>query len=300
MEYTKPHQSINDQVSLLIQRGLICDDLSDMENKLYEVSYYRLSAYWHCFKKPIPGQNKRDCNFQTNTSFDTIWNHYTFDRQLKLLLFDAIERIEIAIRTRLVHTITEKFGVFGYTNPQIAHDIERHNQWLISFRNCVQRARKSSACVQHFYKEYGDVHSDTPMWVGAETLTYGCVNQLFQSIHNDLRADVIAHLPAKYEILQSWLIQFNFVRNACAHHEYVWNRVWKRTIKFPKTLNSTGFPLNKTGAIILICRLLLKTIAPHSQWHKRMESLFLDYSQKNINFNQIGLPHSWQNNPIWK
>ncbi len=110
MRYSKPLLPFSDQADLLISRGLVAPSKSDVIEKLKVVSYYRLSGYWFPFR--IAGSN----DLTPGTTLDTVWRRYTFDRQLRLLVLDAIERVEVAIRTQIVNQHTHKYGPFGYVD----------------------------------------------------------------------------------------------------------------------------------------------------------------------------------------
>ncbi len=112
MKYVKPHLSYDQQADLLISRGMKADR-SLLIKTLKSVSYYRLSGYWFPFR-----ESETSNNFKSNTSFDIIWERYIFDRRLRILLMDAIERIEIAIRSDIVYYFTKEHGPFGYLNKE--------------------------------------------------------------------------------------------------------------------------------------------------------------------------------------
>ena len=84
MNYPKPALTFADQASLLTGRGLVGNPV-EIADKLASVSYYRLSAYWYPFRLP-------DDSLRPGTAIETVWRRYTFDRQLRLLVLDAIER----------------------------------------------------------------------------------------------------------------------------------------------------------------------------------------------------------------
>lgn len=48
---------------------------------------------------------------------------YRFDRKLRLLIFDAIERIEIGLRTQLIYQLSQKYGSHWHTKKSIFKDI---------------------------------------------------------------------------------------------------------------------------------------------------------------------------------
>ena len=99
-KYSKPFKSLQDQAELLIKRGLV-GDKDEICKRLRYVGYYRLSAYWYPFRILVDGV--RQDNLQPETTITKVWNHYRFDRRLRLLLLDAIERIEVAICIRLTN-----------------------------------------------------------------------------------------------------------------------------------------------------------------------------------------------------
>ena len=125
MEYTKPPLTFESQADLLLSRGLQADK-AVLISRLQAVNYYRLSAYL------FPFRQKSNDNFNENTILDPVWKHYTFDRQLRILVMDSIERIEVAVRTQLAYYFSHHYGAFGYLNkaffPKL--NIEDHKRWL--------------------------------------------------------------------------------------------------------------------------------------------------------------------------
>src|SRR5262249_36739320 len=105
--------------------------------------YDRLCAYWHPFRQA-------DNTFEANTSFDTVWQRYRFDRQLRLAVMDAIERVEVATRTALVHDIAMRSGAFGHLQhknfPYASQ--EQHAEFISKLRQEAQRS--SETFVAHF------------------------------------------------------------------------------------------------------------------------------------------------------
>jgi abortive infection bacteriophage resistance protein len=154
MNYTKPALSFEQQAQRLIDRGLIVPDKASLVERLSVVNYYRLSAYWYTFKKvnPITG----DETFAPHTTFEIIWRRYTFDSQLRLLVRDALEHVEIAIlRTRLVEHFTLLHGPFGYCDP---HNFDpkfapaEYSRLLRELDEAVDRSKEDF--VQRFQKKY--------------------------------------------------------------------------------------------------------------------------------------------------
>jgi abortive infection bacteriophage resistance protein len=109
-EYTKKWMSIDQLIDeKLLTRGMKISDRQKVKNYLLKIGYYRLSAYWHPFKR-------HDCpneSFVTSIEFSKIVQLYVFDKCLRLLTLDAIERIEVAFRTQIAHELG-KINKFAY------------------------------------------------------------------------------------------------------------------------------------------------------------------------------------------
>ena len=113
MKYTKPPLTFEQQADLLLSRGMQ-GDRSVMIDRLGAVNYYRLSGYWHIFRTGTSHQ------FRPNTTFDFVWQPYIFDRRLRLLVMDAIERIEVTVRTQLAyHHSHLARSPFGYADDPV-------------------------------------------------------------------------------------------------------------------------------------------------------------------------------------
>ena len=69
------------------------------------VGYYRLSGYLYAYRVLPEGSQVRLDTFRESTTFDQVIALYDFDRRLKLLMLDALERIEIAVRFRVGYTL---------------------------------------------------------------------------------------------------------------------------------------------------------------------------------------------------
>lgn len=166
MKYTKPALSFDQQADQLLKRGFQADRARLIET-LSQVSYYRLSAYWHPFIRS-------DESFVSGTTLDKVWRRYTFDRQLRLLAMDAIERVEVAaLRTLMVEQHACKYGPFGYRDavnfrPEFA-DTD-HQRMLDELDQAARRSREPF--VDHFRTKYLS-EPGLPLWTAAEVASFG-------------------------------------------------------------------------------------------------------------------------------
>ena len=102
--YTKPPKTYDELVTLLESRHLIVKDRERAKRKLESINYYRLSGYMLPYKKMVGGVITDD--FRDGITWEKVYSLYVFDRKLRLLVFDAIERIEIAVRSQLIYQLS--------------------------------------------------------------------------------------------------------------------------------------------------------------------------------------------------
>lgn len=298
MKYAKPALTTDQQVAQLLQRGMAGDEAL-MKERLTSVSYYRLSGYWFPYRQP-------DDSFRPGTTFEAVWERYTFDRALRLVVMDAVERIEIAVRTKLSYHHAHSFGPFGYALDPHAlpklHATERATL-LARIREEVLRCKKEQF-VKHFTTKYGDVHQDLPIWMATEVMSFGTVLSLFRASPRQLKGHVASVFEVPDLVLDSWLLTLNTIRNVCAHHSRLWNREIGVVPKLPRAPQYPDWhtPVSIVGSrvftVLTICRHALRRIAPQSAWATRLVALLNEHP--NIPTAAMGFPNGWRESPIWK
>jgi len=120
MEFCKPPLSVDDQIALLRARGMKVEDLARASRVLQHINYYRLRAYWLPFEETSAlhlGEGIHQ--FRPGTDFDQVVSVYVFDRKLRILLLEAIERVEIAIRTHWSQVLAESHGAHAYLDQSL-------------------------------------------------------------------------------------------------------------------------------------------------------------------------------------
>src|SRR3989338_3182933 len=144
MEYKKPALKYEQQLDLLIARGLALKDKAKATKLLSQIGYYRLSAY------RIPFQNEAD-KFISGTTFEDIYYLYIFDRELRFFVLQNLETIEIAIRSFLTYELSHKHGPFGYIDPSnYSPMFKNHAKWLEDAQKEISRSRETF--IEHYAK----------------------------------------------------------------------------------------------------------------------------------------------------
>lgn len=296
MKYDKGHLSFEAQADLLIQRGLIADKallISILEN----VNYYRLSGYLYPYRQP-------DDTFRPGTTLARAWRHYTFDRRFRLIVMDAVERVEVSVRTRLIYELSSLNGAFGYAEPAALPQLSpaEHTRWIEEIQKEFARSRETF--VVHFKDKYGDVHQFLPLWVAGEIMPFGCTMKMYKGVADGVKRNIARHYNVPDEVLTSWLHTINVIRNICAHHGRLWNRELgvkpfiPRKSKYPQWHAPVAIPQNRIFGVLTILRYLLRITAPQSRWESRLIALLEEYPE--ISRWSMGFPDNWKESPLWQ
>lgn len=314
--YSKPALSFEQQIELLKNRGLSISDEERAKRHLSNVSYYRLSAYMLPYKIMQPNGIVTDY-FIKGTIWDDIWNLYKFDRKLRLLVFDAIERIEISLRTQIIYQLSHKYGPHWQNDNNIFKTtVNSKTGKIYSVYNDIQthiteqlNANRKIQFIDHYLKKYNNPQTP-PSWMSIELLYFSELSKICQGLSNiqDIK-DIAAYFGIHNEnIFCSWLHTINYVRNICAHHSRLWNHIFAiqpAKYKNPKSgkiwLSKTEVETIKSSRLyyfLCIILYMLQTINPDTKFRKHIKDLLDEYP--NVNVHNMGFPTNWQEHPLWK
>jgi len=315
--YTKPHLSYSEQMDLLVGRGLDVGDPGHAEHLLRQIGYYRLSGYWYPFR--LPATPVRMDRFQSGTTLDQVVALYDFDRRLKLLILDAVERVEIAMRVQVGHTLGKrdahahlhawhldpKFSRAGKSGRESDHD-----QWLE--RVLKEQKRSKEEFVQHFKDRYDD---RLPIWVITEIMDFGSLSYLYKGSKRDDRDGIAFEFAIRDAqghgnglALTNWLQVINHLRNVCAHHSRLWNRnmtvqVAPRHLRGIPALNHVGAPgsaHDRVYSALCILLYLMNQVAPKSAWRSQLQELLMTgLAPTGRTTSEMGFPGDWTVQPLW-
>ena len=256
-EYKKKWLSYEEQYLLLLQRGMSFDSYSkdNALRKLEFIGYYRLSGYSHAFRC-----SPSDEKFVEGTKFKDIIELYKFDRKLKLLLLDAIERIEVAVRSCLAYQLSNKSVSFIDSDSNFILDriVTNNNnrrinkqknggfsnnltvrKVLFNLRKKISEklnSRKNEPAIEHLLATYKEPY---PLWITIQVFDFSDLCDLYQIIDSDL-AKVVSNKfgVASPSTFLSWLQSIRVVRNICAHHGRLVNRNLCVLPKIPNIKNA--------------------------------------------------------------
>lgn len=302
VKFEKRATTPEEQVGILLKRGMAGDEAKILRS-LTTTSYYRLSAYWFTFRRE-EGKIRFD-DFLPGTSFDVVWDRYCFDRKLRILVMEGIERIEIALRAALAHWHAQEHGPFAYmevpTSLPKFTSFERE-QFILRVREETDRSKKHEDFSKHFYDKYGDSHKNLPIWSATEIMTFRTVLTMFKACSHSVKKKVADVFGMPDSVFSSWLLTLNAVRNVCAHHGRLWNRqVVSPVIPTGKAYRQWNAPVlikhERMFASLTIVNYCVGRVEQSNEWASRFKSLLREH--RNVPVKYMGFPPNWADSPLW-
>jgi abortive infection bacteriophage resistance protein len=279
---TKPFQNYNDQLTTLQNRGCQIDDPALAISVLTHISYYRLSAYFLPFKD-------KSGNYKAGTNFTTIYHTYEFDRKLRNILFAALARIEVLLRSQISYYHTERYGPLGYLDSaNFSSKGHNHTHFLQHISDEISKNAKIPFVKHHIVSYSGQF----PLWVMTELFTLGMLSRFYADLltHDQkmLAKKLCTQSNAK---LKTWLRCCTDLRNICAHH----GRIYYRLFSAAPAGISTSDPLDERRLFAML--LVLKQLYPDKiEWNSEVcaafDGLISEY-KADINLQYIGFPLNW-------
>lgn len=221
--YGKPWCSYSDQVAKLVSRGVVVADQSAAEQFLSHVNYYRFSGYCAAFEK---GKHQ----FIDGVSFEQVRAAYDFDVVLRDIVTEALEVVEVDFRTNVAYHFGQHRGAFGHVDPANFFRGFRHADWIA--RLCEEASRSSEQFVTHFKGKYSEF-PDLPVWMVTEVMSFGGLSQMYSGMVKPDQKAVATRYGIQPQDLQSWMHHLVYVRNLCAHHSRLWDRIWAIKPRLP-------------------------------------------------------------------
>jgi len=297
--YCQPYTSPSDLIQILRQRGLVVEHPDHATEWINKVGYYRLKGYGLHFRLHDVIGNLTE-SYQPGTRFEALIDLYEFDRHLRLLVLDAIERIEVAFRSRFNDTLASRHGSHWFMDPARFSDrrdektgelIFNHEDFLTKTSEEARR-NKESLSIRHYFKNYGDPPLP-PCWMLGEVLSMGNWSKAYGMLAD--RADqkpVADAFRASPPELTSWIHALTNLRNTCAHHSRLWDR---RFVTCPSKKGNLRGVIDANDrlfaqvATVLYC---LWSVEPRSRWLEALNDLLIKHPD--VALGPMDFPSDWR------
>ncbi|EIM78419.1 Abi family protein [Nitritalea halalkaliphila LW7] len=297
---SKPAYTIQEQIELLKSRGMLFRDESTAPHFLQNISYYRLKGYWWDMQA-----DRITHQLQPQTYFEDIVDRYNFDRHLRLILFDAVERIEVALRTQMIYHLSLGKGPCWYQDPNIVTDQVKQAKNLSKLMD--EFGYSQEIFIKDHKRRHPENHPES--WKILEIASFGTLSKFYKNLKHDLpeKSAIAKGMGLNLHVeLSSWLEAIGYVRNIIAHHSRLWSR---DMVKRPRVnlKNPTSLWLNlplsevqmKKPFLIISCMLFLcNKVTPNHQIKMKILSLFEESPSMQIY--KLGFLNNWENQELWK
>lgn len=320
--YTKKWKSYDEQYKLLLRRGVSFDNypIEKAKEKLAFIGYYRLSGYLYAFRETNSNTETAETRFKSGTKFKDVIELYKFDRKLRLLLLDAIERIEISLRANLTYYLTEKSvtflddnAQFGELNRKLFHNKKNNKtvtvgSMLDQLRSKIKDKlvkRQKDPILAHLILTYQEPY---PLWILIQFFDFSELCTLFDVIPIGIARNISEKFGVEnVRVFKSWITSIHHIRNICAHHarlinknltyqplisgEFRWKQLWEE-----------NEPIDNKKIFYAICIInhMLYSTKSSKNWNTKMIELISSFPSIDLeDFNSVetvlGCPQKWKN-----
>ena len=304
--YNKKPLTIEQQISKLENRGLGFNDKALAANFLSNISYYRLRAYTYPFQDNTDPDNDH-CFIRKNVFFKDIIDLYCFDRRLRSLVFNALEKIEVAARTKIIYTYSIATNdSHWYIDPDHFEDEDDYEDLEDEMANDIDRSNEDF--IKHYDNKY-DEPEFPPSWMGLEVVSFGLLSKLYELLKKSDSKKEIAYQfgLCDIKIMENWFHAFANLRNCCAHHSRIWNRRFMVHIKMPYNTKQSfmdrdtirGIKQNKLFALLSAIKYISDIISPDNSFKQNLIQLINDGGNL-LNLKDMGFPDNWKYLSVWK
>lgn len=292
MSFQKSPKTYQELIQILKSRNLLISDEGKAIDFLSKVHYYRLSAYF------LPFQSIKD-SFNPNTTFEDIVRLYEFDIELRKFVFAYIEKVEIALRAKMVQIHTQRYGALGYAENIKSLDITNIKNMSVygEVTQSIQKEklRTKELFVKHFKDDYN--MKDLPLWACVELLSFGSLSKLFSVFTPQDKQVILQDFGSNLhpKPFQNWLMCLNTIRNICAHHARLWNREVGTGFKLPKKVSFLHANVNNKKIFFALS--VLAEILKDSSIKSGFKALLAKYPT--IPTKSMGIPQCWETLTPW-
>lgn len=318
-QFKKPALSQGDLVKVLQSRGLplaTTEDLQAAYGALKTIGYFRLTGFMLPFQITA-GWKKH--TFKPGATIHQILALYAFDTAIRIHCLEALEQIEVAIRTSICDHLARQYGAHWQSNSS-AFKPGLHTTSFEAFAKAAEFDLNANApntkqsgthlFLDSYYKNYTSPRMP-PCWMIRECATFRTWAIAFRDLtspHQKQIADAWPYPSGKridHSILEDWLHSLSILRNRCAHH----SRITGRAFPFPPKATGEASvcalflpQTNNLRTLLVVTAILLRSTNPRSNWLRRLSFIFDTASNVDIEAatgieNTIARP--WTADPLW-
>jgi abortive infection bacteriophage resistance protein len=295
VKFLKPYFTAEQHIDLMRSRGLVVNNEGFAAHWLERVGYFRLTGYALHFRVKDADKRLTD-SFLSGTRFEDIVELYEFDRHLRVLILDAVERFEVAFRTRFNNAMAARYGPHWFLQEaRFSARVDKEGKKLFDHTEFLEAAAKHQQTP--FIKKYFSIYSDPPYppcWMLAETITFGTWSRAYSMLEvNQDQKPVSDAFRLSVKEMVSWSQAITDLRNKCAHQSRVWDGRFSNGPRTKGNLRAVVSDNQTLFAQVAALAYCLWAIEPGASWLDRLEELLRRYAPA-IRLELMGFPAEWK------
>ena len=260
---TKEFKTLDEQIEILKNRGLVINDIDKTEELLLRENYFFINGYRHIFMK-----NHKEDSFIPGTTFEELYAVFQFDRSFRNVLFKNLLIVENNLKSIIAYKLSKKYGIRekDYLKPSnFSQDIKKVRQ-VNDVLNKIKRQIKLNggqhSATLHYISNYGYV----PLWILVKLLSFGMINELYSILKPDDKLAIAEYYNLDVETLGIYIALLSNYRNLCAHEDIVYDHRTQKEIPdtryhmeldVPTTNDEYVYGKNDIFAVIIMLKCML-------------------------------------------
>ena len=261
----KTFKTLDEQVQILRNKGLTIEDDLLAKYILLRENYFFFSGYRHLFLK-----SEQDRTFIPGTTFREIYGLFSFDRQLRNIIFKNILIVENNLKSILAYTISKNHGYrdTDYLNPSIYNKDPKRKRQINDLLKKMSRQIRINGVKHTATEHYLNNYDFVPLWIGVKVLSFGIISELYTILQKEDQKEIADVLNiGVYDLLDYLPILANY-RNLCAHEDLCYDHKTQKVIgdtkfhdilKVPKMNGEYIYGKNDLFSLIIILKQLLSS-----------------------------------------
>ncbi len=237
---TKEFKTLDEQIEILRNRGLVINDVEKAESLLLSENYFFINGYRHIFLK-----NHKDSNFIKGTTFEELYAVFQFDRNFRNILFKNLLIVENNLKSIISYRLSKKYGIKekDYLKPSNfsldSKKIRQVNDVLNKIKRQIKINGRQHSATLHYLSNYGYV----PLWILVKLLSFGMINEFYSILKPEDKLSIAQYYNLDVETLGIYIGLLSNYRNLCAHEDIVYEHRTQKTIPDTKYHRLLDIPM---------------------------------------------------------
>lgn len=259
----KEFKTLEEQINILRDKGLIINDVDKAENLLLRENYFFINGYRHIFIK-----SNKDKTFIKGTTFEELYAVFQFDRSFRNILFKNLLIVENNLKSVMSYRLSKRYGIKekDYLKASnFSQDIKmvrQVNDVLNKIKRQIRINGRQHSATLHYLSNYGYV----PLWILVKLLSFGMINELYSILKPDDKLSIAEYYNLDVETLGIYIALLSNYRNLCAHEDIVYEHrtqkfipdtIYHRELNIPVMNDEYIYGKNDIFAVIIMLKYML-------------------------------------------